>query len=275
MRDGTLRALGPGICASPGRWDEPTETRHRELALATVRTLQADHVLAGHSAAALPGLPLWAVNLRIVQLSLPVGHSASGSRTTQHLSVQRDPRPSAVMQVNGIACIRPARAIVDIARRASMTSAIVTGDAALHRGLCTVPELHAEVELVRGFPGHQRADRAVAMMDARRESALESRRRVSMSEGCTSRFVISTANLGLGPDHGWTSRGHGDGELLGGHRVVEPHDHTVLVRNGTVDVRNGTVAVCQDFTRALTRVLSQSRRLGHPAAPGMPEFDTP
>lgn len=181
-RDGALRALGPGIYAGPELWDEPIETRHRELALATVRKLRADHVLAGHSAAALHGLPLWGVNLRTVQLSLPVGHSASGSRITQHLSVQRDPRPPAVMHVNGIACIRPARAIVDIARRASMASAVVTGDAALHRDLCTVPELLAELELVRGFPGYRRAQCAVAMMDARSESALESRSRVSMFE---------------------------------------------------------------------------------------------
>lgn len=182
LRDGTLRALGPGICASPELWNEPIEARHRELALATVRKLRADHVLAGHSAAALHGLPLWGVNLRMVQLSLPVGHSASGSRNTQHLSVQRDPRPSAVMHVDGIACIRPARAIVDIARRASTASAVVAGDAALHRDVCTVSELLAELELVRGFPGYQRAQRAVAMMDARSESALESRSRVSMVE---------------------------------------------------------------------------------------------
>ena len=175
-----IRALAPGIYAGPALWHEPMEKRHSELGKATVRKLGGNYLLGGPSAAALHGLPLFGVDPRVVHLVQPTADSGTGSRNSKLLRIHRDARPMSVMMLDGVPVTSPARAVVDLARRASLPSALVTGDAALHRGLCTVADLHKELKLIEGFPGYPQAKRAVAMMDARSESALESRSRASM-----------------------------------------------------------------------------------------------
>lgn len=194
-----IRPLAPGIYASPALWDEPRETRHGELGKATLRKLGGNYLLGAHSAAAVYGLPLWGVDPRVVHLVQPTTDSGTGSRTSRRIRIHRDARPSASMRINGVPVSSPARAIVDLARRSSTASAVVTGDAALHRGLCTVPELLAELDLIAGFPGHPKARRAVEMMDARSESALESRSRVSMHDA---RLPLPTLQYEVLDNHG-------------------------------------------------------------------------
>ncbi|MDV7132696.1 type IV toxin-antitoxin system AbiEi family antitoxin [Williamsia muralis] len=183
LRAGVVYALAPGIFALPTLRALPREDQHREFSCAMARRLDHRYVLGAHSAAVLHGLPLWDVDTSIVHLSLPTGDSHSGSRTSKHVRVQRDARPPAVMHVNGIPVATPARAVVDLARRASFASAVVTGDAALHRGLCTKADLEAELDLIVGSPGYPQACRAVAMMDGLAESPLESRSRVDIFDG--------------------------------------------------------------------------------------------
>jgi hypothetical protein len=183
LRAGIIYALAPGIFSQPTLQQLPREDQHRELACAMNRRLRGEYVLASQSAVAMHGLPLWGVDTRIVHLSLPTGDSSSGSRSSKYVRVQRDSRPIAVMRIDGTYVSTPARAIVDLARRASLASAVVAGDAALHRGLCTMAELQAELSLIAGFPGYPQACRAVEMMDGLSESPLESRSRVDVCHG--------------------------------------------------------------------------------------------
>ncbi|WP_207837578.1 hypothetical protein [Williamsia soli] len=199
LHDNTMRSLAPGIYASPALWNESMETRHGELSKATLRKLGGNYVLGAQSAAAVYGLPLWGVDPRVVHLVQPTTNSGTGSRNSKRIRIHRDARRNASMRINGVLVSSPARAIVDLARRTSTASAVVTGDAALHRGLCTVTELLAELDLIAGFPGHPKARRAVEMMDARSESALESRSRVSMHDA---RLPMPTLQYEVLDNHG-------------------------------------------------------------------------
>ncbi|GAB19538.1 hypothetical protein GOEFS_091_00300 [Gordonia effusa NBRC 100432] len=74
----------------------------------------------------------------------------------------------------------PARTVIDIARRHARIPAIALGDAALFRGLCTVDDLHHELDLARGMTGINRARLAVDLMDGLAESVLETRSRIEI-----------------------------------------------------------------------------------------------
>lgn len=54
----------------------------------------------------------------------------------------------------------------------------MTGDAALHLGLCTIDDLHDELHTAAGFPGYHAARRAIAQMNGLSESVLETRSRM-------------------------------------------------------------------------------------------------
>ena len=74
-----------------------------------------------------------------------------------------------------------ARTVVDIARSASRRSAVVTGDAALRRGLLR-PKLLAVVDECSAWCDVGKARKAIDFMDARAESPLESLSRVIFDE---------------------------------------------------------------------------------------------
>ena len=78
----------------------------------------------------------------------------------------------------GLAVTDPVRAALDLARSLPHEAAVVTLDAALHRGLLTPDTLRARLFDLAGVPGSRSAARAVLAADGRSESVGESRSRV-------------------------------------------------------------------------------------------------
>lgn len=166
--------LAPGIFAPPAILDGPPEIRHRERAIATARG--RDGVLSFVSAAAVHGLPVWGMPLDRVHLSR--APSSAGSMSTGVVMTHCDRRSPSVTEVKGAGVVSVARTVVDLARTERRVPAIVTGDAALHLGLCTMDELEAELSVAAGFPGYHAARRAIGHMNGLSESVLETRSRM-------------------------------------------------------------------------------------------------
>lgn len=152
-----------------------TEAAHRlhtEALLATYR----ECVGSAHSAAVLHSLPTF---------DLPPHVSATRAEGAWRGGAQRvriAPLPAHhVTTVDGLRVTTVARTVVDIARSASRRSAVVTGDAALRRGLSR-SELLGVLDECSTWSDVGKARRAIDFMDARAESPLESLSRVVFDE---------------------------------------------------------------------------------------------
>ncbi|WP_026303634.1 hypothetical protein [Jongsikchunia kroppenstedtii] len=166
--------LAPGIFAPPTMRDAPPEIRHRARAVATAR--ERVGALSFVSAAAVHGLPVWGIPLSRVHLSK--AKSSAGSLSTGIVMTHCDRRPPAVTEIDGTEVVTVARTVVDLARTEPRIPAIVTGDAALHLGMCTLDDLHTELHTAAGFPGYHAARRAITQMTGLSESVLETRSRM-------------------------------------------------------------------------------------------------
>ncbi|MXP21647.1 hypothetical protein GIY30_09840 [Gordonia sp. HNM0687] len=179
QRAGTLTALGSGVLIPTDLLDGTPEQRHRELALAwTRRSPGSPRALAGSSAAAVLGLPVWGLDTD--RVTMVENGTKSRSRTTSVMHVVVDRRPVSTVTIDDVAVVAPARVVVDIARTAPRIPAIAVGDAALHAELCTVDDLANELDLVAGMTGAAQARRVIAALDGAAESVLESRSRMEM-----------------------------------------------------------------------------------------------
>jgi hypothetical protein len=86
---------------------------------------------------------------------------------------------SDVVTVTGLRVTSLARTTVDIGRTAEFRHAVMTGDAALRRGLLAA-DLRECLQASQGRPGIVRARRMVAFVDSRSESPGESLSRVAL-----------------------------------------------------------------------------------------------
>ncbi|MGG5260895.1 hypothetical protein [Phycicoccus avicenniae] len=152
--------------------------RHAALARATLLRGRSDTppVLAAVSAAALWGLPrveAWPTTVSVLTQSRR--DSPSGL-----LRPVVGP-PGEVVRHSGVSVTSVPRTLVDLARTASLASAVAAADHALRHGLCTRAELEAEV---RGLAARTRGRRAAALVrdlaDPLSMSAGESLSRVQM-----------------------------------------------------------------------------------------------
>ncbi|GGF09781.1 hypothetical protein [Williamsia phyllosphaerae] len=173
-----LRSLGRGVYAPPTIADLPREQRYPHIVRSAVSTMPAGRAVASVSAVALHGLPMWGLDLRRIHM-VEVG-DGSGTRETRSTVLHRDHRPMHWIEVDGVRVVGVARTVVDIARASGRDVAVVVGDAALKRGLCTPDDLRRELALIEATPGCVAARRAVRLMDGRSESVLESRSRLAM-----------------------------------------------------------------------------------------------
>ena len=185
---GTLVSLAPGVVIPRDLLAEDTpEERHRQRALAAirrdartpeVRAAKHTRALALSSAAAVLGLPVWGLDTS--RVSIADSGRTPGTRTTSRTRLITDTRPPAVVEVDGVLVVSPARTVVDIARTGARVPAIAVGDAALHAGLCTVDDLQNELDLLTGMRGRAAAIRAIGRCDRKCESVLETRSRVEL-----------------------------------------------------------------------------------------------
>jgi hypothetical protein len=177
--DGTLvrlsRLVVVGACLVERAVEDPDfrqDLRIRRL------LLEYDDAAASHeSAAALLGLPLLEPP-RLAIGTRPAGAWRGGDWSRMRIA----PLPEHhLTTVAGVRTTCLARTVVDIARSASTRAAVVTGDAALRAGLDRVTLLHM-LDETGAWSDLGKPRRALALLDGRSESPLESVSRVVMRE---------------------------------------------------------------------------------------------
>ena len=153
--------------------------RHRLLIEATLAGLRRDAVVSHQSAAVLLGLPLWDVALDRVHVTrTPPAWTDRSGVLCGHVARLRSDE---IIDLHGILVTDPVRTALDLARSLRHEAAVVTLDAALHRGLLTHEMLRTRLFDIAGTPGSRSAARAVHAADGRSESVGESRSRVILA----------------------------------------------------------------------------------------------
>ncbi|MGC5259350.1 hypothetical protein ACPXCG_23670 [Gordonia sp. DT218] len=176
---GHLESLARGVFITPTFLDGSREQRHREVAIARLRTARRPgRALAAVSGASVLGLPVWGLDTR--QVVMVDQTRSPGSRSSGAVRLVTDGRPPATTVVAGVLVTSPARTVVDIARTSNRVPAIAVGDAALHAGLCSVDELQNELDLISKMTGAARARLVVSELNGLAESVLESRSRIEL-----------------------------------------------------------------------------------------------
>ena len=174
-RTGELRQIRRGAYDSAPVAD--AALRHLRLVEATVRFTAPSAVLSHLSAAVVHGLPVSVPSLGRVQLTRA---DVPGGKVRGGIHLYAAPLPdSDVVTVMGLCVTSLARTTVDVGRTAEFRHAVMTGDAALRRGLHST-DLQKCLLASQGRPGIVRARRVVPFLDSRSESPGESLSRVAL-----------------------------------------------------------------------------------------------
>ncbi|MGQ0843506.1 MAG: DUF559 domain-containing protein [Sporichthyaceae bacterium] len=173
---GTVVQAGRGTFALPGT--------HPDLALAVRLGGVASHAMA----AELHELATWTSAKHVTV-------SAGSRRTAPGVTVHRYDLSSHDVE-RGRPVTSPLRTLLDCGRALSLVEAVVVLDCALRRGVVDLATLEAAAEAARGH-GSAALRRAVAHVDARSESALESVLRLLLWQ-TSARVVLQVRMNGLG-----------------------------------------------------------------------------
>jgi hypothetical protein len=134
-------------------------------------------VISHRSAALLHGLPLLDLPPKRPDLTVPPRHTGDVADALLH----RAGLPAEdVIDVDGAEVTSVARTLIDLGRTLHVGAAVVSIDAALHRGLVDESELLRVLDRCSHWPNARRAARSVALSDALSESPLESVSRLVM-----------------------------------------------------------------------------------------------
>lgn len=178
-----------GVWLPPDVWSGlSADDRYAALVFATLLTCREPErvVLSGYSAAVVWGLPTigaWPAYMQVHDPDDTIGPS-------RHIR----PQPGAPTEVAwrlGAHVTPPARTVIDLARCASLETAVAAADHALRTGLCTTGQLEAEASsLVPGVRGRGAARLTVDLADGLSGSPGESLSRVQMFRGNFPRPVL-------------------------------------------------------------------------------------
>jgi hypothetical protein len=138
--------------------------------------LYPDAVLAGRSAAAAYGLPLWGVDYSRARLERPVARQVRRSG-----AVIRPVSTSATTLTAYGRAVDPEVACVQVALDHGAIAGVVVTDSALHRQLVDLPRVEAEIMRRAGNRRIQHALAMLSLVDAGSESVGESRTRVILT----------------------------------------------------------------------------------------------
>jgi hypothetical protein len=168
-----------GVWLPPGMW--PTlsmDRRYEALVFATLMTCRDpdDVVLAEHAAAVLWGLPSIGRWPDRIQVLVPDGESGP----SRHVRT-RPGAPVTPVHLRGVRVTPVARTVIDLARWATLDTAVAAADHALGVGLCTRAQLEAEATaLPKGARGRATARLVVDLADGLSGSPGESLSRLQM-----------------------------------------------------------------------------------------------
>ena len=173
VRGGLVHRLARGVFVADAVW-RPGSPRDRHLLLvgASLR-LQPRAVVSHHSAALVHGLPIpW-------RLPPWVAMTTSGSvRTaTPHTLLRLEPGGlprEAVAVCADMAVTSVDRTVIDCLRELPLADGVAIADAALRSGLVSPSSLRRTRSGQRGWPFITKADRALPILDGRRENWFES-----------------------------------------------------------------------------------------------------
>lgn len=161
------------VCPGPQRPEDEHVARTRAALLAVTGRAAASH----HSAVLLHGLPVHGVDLSMVHLvRLADRHTRRSAGVVSHAPA----RGAVITAVNGCPGVDAATALTQLAMLHGIVPAVVSADAALHRGLVTQAELGRAVNRVRGVPGSKAAGHMLRHADGRSESVGETRLRLAL-----------------------------------------------------------------------------------------------
>lgn len=173
VRNGDVRRLTSGVFVAESVW-RPASRRGRHLLLvdAAVRG-QPRAVVSHHSAALLHGLPTpWHLP-DWVALTTDGSVRTATPRTLLRLEPAGLP-PDHVDDRAGLTVTSVARTVIDCLRELPLPDAVAIGDAALSTGLVSLSSLELTRAEQRGWPYITKADRALPILDGRRENWFES-----------------------------------------------------------------------------------------------------
>ena len=166
-------------------WDVAgPEERHalEAAAYALTHDASAPFAFSHGTAAALHELPVATEHLEVLHLTVD---PTSRLTTRRDAEVDRQVARLPVAEVRrhrGVRVTSPARTVVDCLRRLPTRDAVAVADAALRQRLCSTAEVEAVLASQSDWPFAVVAAQALALVDPRRESALESRSAVVMHE---------------------------------------------------------------------------------------------
>ncbi|AWB91041.1 type IV toxin-antitoxin system AbiEi family antitoxin domain-containing protein [Aeromicrobium chenweiae] len=176
IRVGLLTRIGAGLYAlstayGPLQTEEKLAVRSR----AVLKRHQGTVALTHQSAAVIHGLPLWDAPLDEVHVTrLDTGRGRHEAGVQHHVGSIGD---GDVVEVDGVLVSSPDRCIWELACALPVESALVTVDAALHRGLVTPESLLETAGPFRTWRGSRAGRLTLSLADARSESPGESRSR--------------------------------------------------------------------------------------------------
>jgi hypothetical protein len=178
-RDGTLLPVRRGAYVRERPAERSRDEEHRELILATVPQLHDAAVISHGSAAVLYGMPTWPRAIDRVHVTR--NRNSGGNRRTV-VQVHAAPLAAAdITTIDGVPVTSLARTVLDLCRTLPIEQAVAAGDRALALGLVRAVVEDRLSQMIR-WPGTRQARRAVALLDARSESAGESLSRVRLHE---------------------------------------------------------------------------------------------
>lgn len=164
-----------------GVWVHKDLPDNRALRVKAVKLVLArDAFICGLTVAWLSGIDPWDPRSDLVWIGSPTGRRprARPGCFIRELTVTA----ADLYVVDGIAATVPTRTAYDCARWLTRVEGVVVADAYAHLGLVKAEELAAYVNSHRGVRGVRQAEQVVALMDARSESAMETRTRLFLTD---------------------------------------------------------------------------------------------
>jgi hypothetical protein len=190
LHGGRLRTVRPGVFV----WAEDVSTlspEHRVVVRARALTLVSRHrpVFSHLTAAAIHGMPLYAVAGSALHVITASGRPSGGAQVVRH---DGELAAGDVVEICGLQVTSPVRTVADVARTSAFSTAVCVTDAALHSYAHTAPHaydasraaefLAAAGELAhRSVHGVRKAERVLDFADGRAQLPAESVSRVHLA----------------------------------------------------------------------------------------------
>ncbi|MEO6019749.1 MAG: type IV toxin-antitoxin system AbiEi family antitoxin domain-containing protein [Knoellia sp.] len=179
VRDGLLHRIRPGLFVTGERWRAARAHERYTLTVRGILLSHPDWIGSHHAALALAGLPLFDVDLGVVDVVAPV--KASKVRPGLHIHVAT---PGQLVRVaeGSPRTVTVAEACVLTAAASGFDAGVVAMDAALARSLSTKAGLRTALELPGARFGVASARAAIEAADPKAESPGETRTRLILIE---------------------------------------------------------------------------------------------